>query len=273
MVTTLVMNQYLHNSSSIDGGGEIQNSRDYSSLSSSSAINPQQQHCDVQTGDAATMAVATSTAIVVTSTTPTTTEPELDPVRSTVGTNSKGHHFFYLPPLHHDVHVTETRHHDDGIRDEICFGGRHRLHDSTFPLDQPPQFPSSPMVTPPTRKHPVTRTTASSSSNHATATDMAKHSHKKLNRVVKKAPPQSLYCHPVDGVPHVYHDYSQIPYDDGGYIRKKTGGVTQPFPEKLQEMLAAVEGTGEKNIVSWLPHGRAFLVRKPKEFTDVIVPK
>jgi hypothetical protein len=34
------------------------------------------------------------------------------------------------------------------------------------------------------------------------------------------------------GVPHVYHDYSKVP-DTIGFVRKKTGGVTQPFPEKL----------------------------------------
>ena len=33
------------------------------------------------------------------------------------------------------------------------------------------------------------------------------------------------------GVPHIYHDYSQVP-DVIGYVRKKTGGVTKPFPEK-----------------------------------------
>jgi len=49
--------------------------------------------------------------------------------------------------------------------------------------------------------------------------------------------------------------------------------TAQPFPEKLHEMLDAVEGTELTSIVSWLPHGRAFLVRKPKEFTDKIMPK
>ena len=28
------------------------------------------------------------------------------------------------------------------------------------------------------------------------------------------------------GVPHVYHDYAQVP-DQNDYVRKKTGGVTQ----------------------------------------------
>lgn len=71
------------------------------------------------------------------------------------------------------------------------------------------------------------------------------------------------------GVPHVYRDYSNVP-DTTGFVRKKTGGVTQPFPEKLHEML---EKENEPSIVSWLPHGRAFIVRKPKEFTQDIMPK
>jgi hypothetical protein len=71
------------------------------------------------------------------------------------------------------------------------------------------------------------------------------------------------------GVPHVYRDYSNVP-DSTGYVRKKTGGVTQPFPEKLHEML---EREPDPNIVSWLPHGRAFLVRRPKEFTSHVMPK
>jgi hypothetical protein len=77
---------------------------------------------------------------------------------------------------------------------------------------------------------------------------------------------------PRRGVPHVYHDYSQTP-DTPGYVRKKTGGVTQPFPEKLHEMLDAESETDARSIVSWLPHGRAFIVRKPKVFTKDIMPK
>ena len=73
------------------------------------------------------------------------------------------------------------------------------------------------------------------------------------------------------GVPHVYHDYGSVP-DEPGYIRKKTGGVTQPFPEKLYEMLES-EGRLQGDVVEWLPHGRAFIVRRPKDFTDRIMPK
>ena len=71
------------------------------------------------------------------------------------------------------------------------------------------------------------------------------------------------------GVPHVYHDFSNVP-DAVGVVRKKTGGVTQPFPEKLHTMLENVEDT---STVSWLSHGRAFLVRRPAEFTSKIMPR
>jgi hypothetical protein len=71
------------------------------------------------------------------------------------------------------------------------------------------------------------------------------------------------------GVPHIYRDFTAVP-EVAGYVRKKTGGVTQPFPEKLHEML---DNVNEPNMVGWLPHGRAFIVRKPKEFTSQIMPK
>ena len=80
---------------------------------------------------------------------------------------------------------------------------------------------------------------------------------------------KQLYSPPKKGVPHVYHDYSNVP-DTVGVVRKKTGGVTQPFPEKLHEML---NNDDDPSIVGWLPHGRAFLVRKPSEFTSQIMPK
>ena len=80
---------------------------------------------------------------------------------------------------------------------------------------------------------------------------------------------QTLSLTPKKGVPHVYHDYSNVP-DIVGVVRKKTGGVTQPFPEKLHVMLGRDD---DPSIVGWLPHGRAFLVRKPAEFTNEIMPK
>jgi hypothetical protein len=73
---------------------------------------------------------------------------------------------------------------------------------------------------------------------------------------------------------YVYHDYACVP-DTSDFIRKKTGGVTQPFPEKLFEMLSQESPASPdmNSCVYWLPHGRAFLVRKPKMFTSHIMPK
>jgi HSF-type DNA-binding len=73
------------------------------------------------------------------------------------------------------------------------------------------------------------------------------------------------------GVPHVYRDFSNVP-DSVSMVRKKTGGVATPFPEKLHHMLST-ETKEHPSAVSWLPHGRAFLVRDPHEFTDFIMPK
>mmetsp|Transcript_19707 Transcript_19707/g.44743 ORF Transcript_19707/g.44743 Transcript_19707/m.44743 type:complete len:493 (+) Transcript_19707:816-2294(+) len=68
---------------------------------------------------------------------------------------------------------------------------------------------------------------------------------------------------------HTYRDFASVP-DQIGFVRKKKGGVNQPFPEKLMEMLMGGE---DPYVVSWLPHGRSFLVHKPKEFTEQIMPK
>lgn len=69
---------------------------------------------------------------------------------------------------------------------------------------------------------------------------------------------------------HVYYDYSTLP-DSEHFVRKKTGGVMMPFPEKLMNMLDRESNT-QPTVVSWLSHGRAFIVRKPKAFTNEIMP-
>jgi hypothetical protein len=114
----------------------------------------------------------------------------------------------------------------------------------------PPNLPPSPLVTPPMIGQHTPASPQSPSSYTSKSTPIA----------------------PKRGVPHVYHDYSHTP-DMPGYIRKKTGGVTQPFPEKLHEMLDTETAVEAQSIVSWLPHGRAFIVRKPKVFTKEIMPK
>ena len=162
-------------------------------------------------------------------------------------------------------------------------------------------FPSSPMVTPPVHKgyvnatdfrEPSSTTTTTTTSNNITASTTQKKQysmfHHPMTQQQRQQQPQQqqqplFHHHQVAvGVPHVYRDYispgawnNDIGDDEmaSTFIRKKTGGVSQPFPEKLHEMLTTVENTVENDIVTWLPHGRAFIVRKPKEFTDFIMPK
>ena len=75
-------------------------------------------------------------------------------------------------------------------------------------------------------------------------------------------------------VQHDYHDHSADPVVDPTCIKHKAkGGVVVPFPVKLHSMLDAIERDGYASIVSWQPHGRCFVVHKPKEFVDHIMPK
>ena len=107
-----------------------------------------------------------------------------------------------------------------------------------------------------------TKKRVSASSQKTTKSPPLQHQDTKLKVNIKK--PTS----------HIYLDYSAVP-DTIGFVRKKTGGVTKPFPEKLHEMLT-IESLPQSDshiIVSWLPHGRSFIVRKPKQFTTQIMPK
>jgi len=50
------------------------------------------------------------------------------------------------------------------------------------------------------------------------------------------------------------------------------GGVPVPFPWRLHDMLDAMEKQGKDDIVTWQPHGLAFLVKDPKAFVEQIMP-
>jgi hypothetical protein len=74
-------------------------------------------------------------------------------------------------------------------------------------------------------------------------------------------------------VQHDYHDHStETSYNYLSQPHPARGGVTTPFPLKLHEMLETCAQEGNDHIVSWQPHGRCFIVRKPKEFVALILP-
>jgi hypothetical protein len=58
-----------------------------------------------------------------------------------------------------------------------------------------------------------------------------------------------------------------------GACRRSRGGTVEPFPEKLNRILVKAEKAGNQDIVSFLPHGRAFVIHKPKKFAEKVMPK
>lgn len=71
-------------------------------------------------------------------------------------------------------------------------------------------------------------------------------------------------------VQHDYHDHANDSRSGYQEEHPARGGVTTPFPLKLHEMLENVEADGYSHVVSWQPHGRCFVVHKPKEFVELL---
>eukprot|EP00545_Synedropsis_sp_CCMP1620_P001017 CAMPEP_0119006484 /NCGR_PEP_ID=MMETSP1176-20130426/2316_1 /TAXON_ID=265551 /ORGANISM="Synedropsis recta cf, Strain CCMP1620" /LENGTH=312 /DNA_ID=CAMNT_0006958397 /DNA_START=59 /DNA_END=997 /DNA_ORIENTATION=+ len=90
---------------------------------------------------------------------------------------------------------------------------------------------------------------------------------------VKSMNPRHHYKH--HGVHHIvmhnYHDHTDD-IDDGSPYPVVRGGVTTPFPIKLHEMLDQIERDGFGDVISWQPHGRCFVVHKPQQFVDHVMP-
>lgn len=67
--------------------------------------------------------------------------------------------------------------------------------------------------------------------------------------------------------------YSESGHEGDDYDKSiAKGGVTTPFPWKLHDMLDEMAEKGEHSVVTWQPHGRAFMVHQPKEFVNEIMP-
>jgi len=77
-------------------------------------------------------------------------------------------------------------------------------------------------------------------------------------------------------VVHNYHDHANdadendMESDDA---HRRRGGVSVAFPMKLHAVLDQVEADGLAHVISWQHHGRCFIVHKPKEFVDHVMPK
>jgi hypothetical protein len=77
-------------------------------------------------------------------------------------------------------------------------------------------------------------------------------------------------------VVHNYHDHAndedEPDSEKGGGEQRRRGGVTVSFPLKLHAVLDQVETDGLAHVVSWQHHGRCFVIHKPKDFTEHIMP-
>ena len=97
----------------------------------------------------------------------------------------------------------------------------------------------------------------------------------KAKKSKKKSSPVSHILPHHDGlvVQHHYHDHAADPTIDPSLVKHKAkGGVIMPFPVKLHDMLDQIEADGLAHVVSWQPHGRCFVVHKPKEFVNHVMP-
>ena len=57
-----------------------------------------------------------------------------------------------------------------------------------------------------------------------------------------------------------------------GRVYKPLSAQQHSFPLRLQRMLDKLEAEGKGDIVSWLPHGRAFMVHDPERFVEELMP-
>jgi hypothetical protein len=66
----------------------------------------------------------------------------------------------------------------------------------------------------------------------------------------------------------IHHNHTSEDQEDS----VARGGVVTPFPWKVHDMLEKAEVDGIDEVVSWLPHGRAFMVHNPDVFVNQVMP-
>lgn len=79
--------------------------------------------------------------------------------------------------------------------------------------------------------------------------------------------------HELQHVDHSYHEHMNDRPTTTSTKHVTRGGVVHPFPVKLHHLLDAISIDGKDDVISWMPHGRCFMVHKPKEFVTSVMPE
>lgn len=100
--------------------------------------------------------------------------------------------------------------------------------------------------------------------------------HRQRSNSIKSLDPESTEKgHKRSYVEHHYHDHANetlVDCEGAHQHTKNRGGITTPFPIQLHDMLENAESRGYSDVVSWQPHGRAFLVRDTSRFVAEVMP-
>ena len=81
----------------------------------------------------------------------------------------------------------------------------------------------------------------------------------------EEPPPQASSTHECS-----YRDYANECEDPA--LEQDKHADNSGFPVKLHYMLSDMQADGLDHIVAWQPHGRCFIVHKPHDFGDKILP-
>ena len=70
-----------------------------------------------------------------------------------------------------------------------------------------------------------------------------------------------------------YFDSVYTPANEEDQEPRSRAGTPAKFPDTLYKMLKESAEGNLEDVVSWQPHGRCFIVRKPNEFVEKIMHK
>jgi hypothetical protein len=74
-------------------------------------------------------------------------------------------------------------------------------------------------------------------------------------------------------IQHNYPDHSDESDNlDSSPKQEPELGLLVQFPRKLHELLETIEADGLADVISWQPHGRAFLIHKTVKFSVMVMP-